>query len=148
MKTYQQGMKILCSLPAITRQKMICTVQKQVGETVIADLPCVIKGFKTIQIDVDSIIEIIPPPAPKTKSKPPPAPPNSAYGRLKETLKKMATNQPYRAPAPREEPPPAPIIESKPASTNKSSCIFQLINEDDLNEDELALMKQLQKENK
>ena len=148
MNTYHQGMKILCNLPAITRQKMICTVQKQVGKTVVADLPCVIKGFKTIQIDVGSIIEIIPPPAPKTKSKPPPAPANSAYGRLKETLKRMATNQRYRPPAPQKQPPSPPIIKSKPASTNQSSCIFQLINEDDLNEDELALMKQLQQENK
>tara|TARA_B100000085_G_scaffold97431_1_gene88427 strand:+ start:1135 stop:1581 length:447 start_codon:yes stop_codon:yes gene_type:complete len=148
MNKYQQGMKILCEIPAITRQKMICTVQKQVGKTVVADLPCVIKGFKTIQIDIGSIVEIIPPPAPKTKTKPPPAPPDSPYGRLKETLKQIATNQPY-TPPPTEQPPPAPIIESKPESKPiMSSCIFQLLSEEDLSPEEIKLMKQLQKENK
>ena len=147
MNRYQKGMKVLCKLPAITRQKIVCTVQKQVGDTVVVDLPCIIKGFKTVSVDINSIIEILPPPAPKIEKKPPPAPPDSTYGRLKQRLINMATDQPYRPPP--AEPPPAPIIESKPASQhNQSSCIFDLISMDDLTEDEIKLMNQLLQENK
>lgn len=149
MNRYQKGMKVLCKIPAITRQNLICTVQKQVDDkTLIIDLPCTIKGFKTVSIDSSSIIEILPPPAQKIEKKPPPAPEHSTYGRLKKRLMEMATDQPYRPPP--EEPPPAPIIESKPASNHnmQSSCIFDLISIDDLTEDEIKLMKQLQEENK
>ena len=149
MNRYQKGMKVMCTLPAITRQSLICTVQKQVDDkTLIIDLPCTIKGFKTVSIDSSCVIEIIPPPAPKIEKKPPPAPANSVYGRLKQRLINMATDQPYRPPP--VEPPPAPIIESKPVSNHnvQSSCIFDLISIDDLTEDEIKLMNQLLRENK
>lgn len=147
MKRYRKGMRVLCKLPAITRQRLICTVQKQVEKTVVVDLPCTIKGFKTVSIDLNCIIEIVPPPEPKEQKKPPLAPPNSPYGRLKQRLMDMVTDQPYRRPP--EEPPPAPIIQSKPESKPiQSSCIFDLINIDDLNPEEIKLMKQLLQENK